>query len=373
MCIVTGPRIELAITLIDRMKGLFHNIGATFDSKETAIDLNGVHIEAYPSHHFDSMRGLTDVSFIYLDEADFFPPGQQQDATGVSERYIGKSNPHIVMVSTPKAPDGLFEKIEKEYRRLFFDYTYGLNRIYTQDEIDAAKASPSFEREYNLKYLGLIGNVFHTKDIDRAQEKGAKYPVGYVNTYTEKSMGIDTGFGSSNFGICITEKIDGLINVVYAEEFVRPDFNQMIDTAVSLISKYNMRLTNGCNIYVDGSNPAFIRALKQRVYEDTEYKRQIDIWKSDNGVNRITLDWLRYNMFVLPINFSQEHKQMLTFSKELLEYGTGYMAINPSHTKLITALRTAVEKGEGQLDKEPTSYNDLFDSFRMSLQRWVNP
>ena len=25
MCIVTGPRIELAITLIDRMKGLFHN------------------------------------------------------------------------------------------------------------------------------------------------------------------------------------------------------------------------------------------------------------------------------------------------------------------------------------------------------------
>ena len=26
MCIVTGPRIELAITLIDRMKGLFQEI-----------------------------------------------------------------------------------------------------------------------------------------------------------------------------------------------------------------------------------------------------------------------------------------------------------------------------------------------------------
>ena len=75
MCIVTGPRIELAITLIDRMKGLFHELGATFDSKETVIELNGCHIEAYPSHHIDSMRGLTNVSFIYLDEADFFPPG----------------------------------------------------------------------------------------------------------------------------------------------------------------------------------------------------------------------------------------------------------------------------------------------------------
>jgi hypothetical protein len=110
MCIVTGPRIELA-TLIDRMKGLFrdkiyHKFGTSniFDTKETVIELNGVHIEAYPSHHLDSMRGLTNVSFIYLDEADFFPPGQQQDARDVSERYIGKSNPWIVMVSTPNAP-----------------------------------------------------------------------------------------------------------------------------------------------------------------------------------------------------------------------------------------------------------------------------
>ena len=54
------------------------------------------------------------VSFILLDEADFFPPGQQQDARDVSERYIAKSNPYIVLVSTPNAPDGLFERIEKE-------------------------------------------------------------------------------------------------------------------------------------------------------------------------------------------------------------------------------------------------------------------
>ena len=61
------------------------------------------------------MRGLPNVSFILLDEADFFPPGQQQaDARDVSERYIAKSNPYIVMVSTPKAPEGLFERIKKQ-------------------------------------------------------------------------------------------------------------------------------------------------------------------------------------------------------------------------------------------------------------------
>jgi late competence protein required for DNA uptake (superfamily II DNA/RNA helicase) len=116
MCIVTGPRIDLAIALIDRMKKIFSSSKelAVFDTKETVIELNGVKIEAFPSHHLDAMRGLPNVSFILLDEADFFPPGQQQDARDVSERYIAKSNPYIVMVSTPNAPEGLFERIEKE-------------------------------------------------------------------------------------------------------------------------------------------------------------------------------------------------------------------------------------------------------------------
>ncbi|HJT48286.1 MAG TPA: DEAD/DEAH box helicase family protein [Nitrososphaeraceae archaeon] len=136
MSIVTGPRIDLAIALIDRMKKLFassNNIAA-FDTKETVIELNNVKIEAFPSHHLDAMRGLPDVSFILLDEADFFPPGQQQDARDVSERHIAKSNPYIVMVSTPNAPEGLFERIEKEsedtclYERIFLDYTYGVGK-----------------------------------------------------------------------------------------------------------------------------------------------------------------------------------------------------------------------------------------------------
>jgi late competence protein required for DNA uptake (superfamily II DNA/RNA helicase) len=76
MCIVTGPRIELAIALIDRMKGLFAKRDISFDTKETVIELNNVKVEAFPSYHLDAMRGLSSVSFILLDEADFFPPGQ---------------------------------------------------------------------------------------------------------------------------------------------------------------------------------------------------------------------------------------------------------------------------------------------------------
>jgi hypothetical protein len=387
MCIVTGPRIELAITLIDRMKGLFRSLSEQtsdlfngnvqrldFTTKETVIELNGVHIEAYPSHYLDAMRGLKDVSFIYIDEADFFPPGQQQDARDVSERYIGKSNPWIVMVSTPNAPEGLFERIEKEpaasclYHRLFLDYTYGLGRIYTEDEIQAAKASPSFEREYNLKYLGLIGNVFHTKDIEAAIEKGRNCPY-MGNSYSQKSVGLDPGFGSSNFGVCITELVDGMINVVHAEEYQRPDFNAMINTTVRLLDQYNITFEGRSRIFVDGANPSFIRALKDRVDEDVNYEHQIAYYKKSYP-SVYDLQFLQQNMFVIPVPFSKEHKKMLAHAKEMLEYRNGQVAIHPRHTKLLTSFRTAVENGEGMLDKDATSHDDLFDAFRLSLMFW---
>ncbi len=111
---------------------------------------------------------LIRINIFYIVHKNVFPIGQRADARDVSERYIAKSDPYIVMVSTPNAPEGLFERIEKEsedtclYKRIFVDCTCGIGKIYTAEEIEKAKAS-SFEREYNLKYLGKIGNVFHTR------------------------------------------------------------------------------------------------------------------------------------------------------------------------------------------------------------------
>src|SRR5436309_4638406 len=95
------------------------------------------------------------------------------------------------------------------YKRLFLDYTYGIGKIYTVEEIEKAKASPSFEREYNLKYLGKIGNVFHTKDIEAAIEKGRKYnPDDYNPLYFTSTPGIDPAYGSSAFGIVVIQWVD---------------------------------------------------------------------------------------------------------------------------------------------------------------------
>jgi hypothetical protein len=73
----------------------------------------------------------------------------------------------------------------------------------------------------------------------------------------------------------------------------------------------------------------------------------------------------RQFMKVQPVNFNQEHKEMLGHCKMLLE--RGYIAINPAFDKLITSLRTAVAE-ENILDKESTSYCDVFDAYRLSLK-----
>jgi late competence protein required for DNA uptake (superfamily II DNA/RNA helicase) len=148
MCIVTGPNIDIATKLIKRLRGSFEfKLGIIFQNKETVVEINGCTIEAYPSNHLDSYRALTNPKFILLDESDMFRKSEQEDVRHVSERYISKSDPYLVMVSTPNALGGLFERIEKEsentciYRRLLLDYTYGLDKMFTREEIEKAKAS----------------------------------------------------------------------------------------------------------------------------------------------------------------------------------------------------------------------------------------
>ena len=186
------------------------------------------------------------------------------------------------MVSTPNAPDGLFERNEKEpeetciYKRLFMDYTYGIGKIYTAEEIEKVKQSPSFEGEYNLKYLGKIGNVFHTKDIESAIEKGMNYNpdnFGPYYSFTSVSMGIDPPYGCSAFGIVVTQWVDNHIEILYAEEYHRPDYNE---TVSRLMSKYNVD-----SVYIDGANPSFIKSLKLRIGEDPDYDKVIARYRSE--------------------------------------------------------------------------------------------
>jgi hypothetical protein len=76
-------------------------------------------------------------------------------------------------------------------------------------------------------------------------------------------------------------------------------------------------------------------------------------------------------MTIAPVPFSIEGAHMLQHTKWLLEEteddGSSLIAIHPTFEKLLTSLRTAVAN-EYKLDKEQTSYDDILDAFRLSLQ-----
>jgi hypothetical protein len=377
VCIVTGPRLELSITLMNRLKALFYSkLGVIFSNKETVLELNGVRIEAFPSDHLAAMRGLASVSFILIDEGDFFKKGQQLDARDISERYIGKSNPFIVLASTPNKPDSLFDKIEKEkestciYHRVRLDYTYGLGKIYSKEEIDKARQSPSFPREYDLQYLGIIGNTFHELDIQRATELGKKYNPDKVIMGEPLILGLDPGWGSSAFGLVLLQVANGRIEVLMADEYPRPKYSDMIEKITALLKGLNSsnidpETLDSCKIYVDAANPEFITTLKELVGESTRWEwvnEKIQYCKKHN------LDLANY-MTVIPVTFGQGGgKDMLMHCKELLEYERPIVAINPRFHKLITSLRTCQSDDLGKLNKEATSYDNIMDAFRLALK-----
>jgi hypothetical protein len=149
------------------------------------------------------------------------------------------------------------------------------------------------------------------------------------------------------------------LQVLEAEEYQKPTFENMLGVVSDLLRKYGRSINK---IYCDASNSAFIRSLKIQLGEDEFYEEIIKDYKA-KGWNWETGE----TMIVVPVPFSTQHKPMLQNVKMLMEKNGGHIAIHPSLTKLITALRTAIEKGEGVLDKEATSYDDCFDAFRLAM------
>ena len=358
ICIVTGPNKDLAIKLIKRLKGICESkLGIYFTNKETVLELNGCQIEAYPSNHLDSFRSLTNPKFIFLDEEDMCRKGEQEDVRHVSECYIGKSDPYIVMVSTPDVPGGLFYQIENEpeetclYKRLKLDYTFGLGKIYTEEEIEKVKHSLSFDREYGLQYLGKIGNIFNPSQIDKTIQLGEQFKNISVNDYTLHSVGVDFGFSSSATAIVLTEflKEERKIRVLYAEEFEKSNPQDIVDICFNLYRKHWNTW-----FWVDGANRAAVNLMKVGFNESLSWEN------NKQGPNPEA--WK-----VLPVNFATEHKQMLAHLHMLVN--KEYLAIPEQFDKLIISLRTAYAK-EYSLDKEQTSYSDSLDALRLACRMY---
>jgi hypothetical protein len=105
---------------------------------------------------------------------------------------------------------------------------------------------------------------------------------------------------------------------LYAEEYHRPDYNEMLSVVYRLISKYDVD-----KVYIASANPSFIKSLKLQIGEDADYDKLIAGYRSEK-LGDATKD-----MRIVPVNFNSEHKTMLGHCKMILETDGGRIAINP--------------------------------------------
>jgi hypothetical protein len=328
MCIVTGPNKELAKGLILRLKEICRPI-EVLESKETVAVVNGCRVEAFPSHHLDAMRALARPVFILLDEADFFPKKEQDNARIVAERYIAKSDPYILMISTPNLPAGLFENIEREpkdsciYNRLTLSYRVGLGRIYTRKEINKARKSPGFDREYDLKYGYDTGNIFPYKAVNACVEE---YDLAPSDRADVRVLAVDPAYGSSDFAIMGAEQIGEVLYIKACCQYKRPSPAEMFD----IVEEYARDYTP---VLVDSAQPGLITDLR--------------------GAGIATI----------PVNFSKNLPIMTSAASSLVKRQG--VRIHPCFKDLQVQLKSVVTNQRGNPDKTKGNTFDLGDCLLM--------
>jgi hypothetical protein len=383
--IIAGIRMIIAEGVIDRFVNLFHRfpfLGIKAAKARTMV--NHVLIEAFPAVNLDAMRSFHNLAFVFVDEADFFRKSLQKTIRTVIERYIAKTNPFVYLVSTPDKPYGLFYELFREqtedqciYKRYEFDYTWGEGTIFTRKEIMDQRGSNSFQQEYNLQFGGSVGNLFSEKAISRnvlteAEADAIQFApyytysaIDYENNdgpnYIARSLGIDPGFGrnpkagvGSYTGLCLTQFRNGRIEVLYAEELVQPDFNELVDIVSVMISK-----TNTTKVFVDGSNPSLVRALKMAIGEKAKY--------GDMEKKELERKIYHGQMVICPVAFNTKSKEMMYSLKELVD--SGLMVIHERQRNVIDCMKSCYVVNE-KIDKERTSHDDLLDALRLSINNY---
>jgi hypothetical protein len=274
-----------------RMQNLFRNRFPLLqlDSKFTDLWIKNTNVKIFPSRNVKDLRGYTDVSYLFIDEADFFEDSVITELQHAITRYEEKSNCTTIMVSTPNRPDGLFHSIEfdknSKYEKIILTYEVGLGKIYDPQDIAKKKLEPEFPRGYQGMYLGSVGNVFTSFQIEKCIELSEQYSVDKipVSLLTLKSVGIDPGFSSSSTGIVVLEHIkseDGhIIRVIDSYLIEKVDPNKTVELCWHIYQRYNYM---NCAYWIDASNAAAINLLKIKFGESLYWQKVADFGKNSN-------------------------------------------------------------------------------------------
>tara|TARA_R110002167_G_scaffold21530_1_gene78053 strand:+ start:4 stop:810 length:807 start_codon:yes stop_codon:yes gene_type:complete len=224
------------------------------------------------------------------------------------------------------------DEIDNGYVMKQMDYTIGVGKVFRPEDIETAKKSPSFEREYNLKYGFGSGDVYENLDFI-IKDYSLDIVGGRSGCYG------DPAFGSSNFGVLGAEVRDNILYITEANEFPRPSPSAMLDVIEQMAHRYS----DNCKI--DSAHPGFIRDLEERGIPALPINFGLQIRDHESA------------------NIQSLRSKMAINSAQMVKMGK--VRIHPSHTKLISQLRAAQFDKKGGIDKSELNF-DIGDCFIMA-------
>jgi hypothetical protein len=152
----------------------------------------------------------------------------------------------IVFISTPNKDGDVIHKISLEkdslWTRSYFDYRVAVNHMWTPEEVEHMKRSPSFPKEYDLKFGYGTSTIFNAHDIDFiTSDSYDTSEETCTSPYFTRWLAIDPGWGGSNcFGISIVQWKDSKLEVVYEAELQAPLMEDVRKQIRQLIQQYHI-------------------------------------------------------------------------------------------------------------------------------------
>lgn len=397
---VSGIGHSAAVDMIFRLKQIFMRnypelILSYYNTDEKQV-INGVLFEAFAGNNVNALRHYDNILALIVDEADHLRRSEERELLGVISSHEEKSKAKIILLSTPKLPDGLFYNIEfetsedyKGWHKLLYDYNDGMNYIFDPEFIEREKKKHYFRREYMGKYEGNVGTMFPTAWVEAAEYLAEVFPNWKTNSvipYLVHFIGIDPAWGASKMAskfsitvtrynpqaryptikapadyyerLGVTEKSDYNINfnldlaeVIHFEQMKTPNIKDAVEKCVSLYEKYGKR-----NVYfmVDGSAIPFVESLKIAIHESPNYL-QLDpkFWNPSEGFR------------VVPVLPNAENNTRMR--KNLWAFLSARMYSLPKEFRAISIGIGSATGKEFVLDKDESPENDALDSACLSL------
>ncbi|HEU4468275.1 MAG TPA: hypothetical protein VFR61_04480 [Nitrososphaeraceae archaeon] len=92
--IISGTHVRHANDVKIKMEDLFRKRFPfiRLESKFTDLWIKNTNIKIFPSRNVKDLRGYTDVSYLFIDEADYFEPSVNSELLHAITRYEEKSN-----------------------------------------------------------------------------------------------------------------------------------------------------------------------------------------------------------------------------------------------------------------------------------------